>query len=323
MTSRKTEKNMSDIQVLIFSPASYATGGVELLHQLCSEIDKYDGIDAKMYYYNGQGNRNPQPEEYKKYNCRWQTEIGPNYDGVVIFPEILANSVTDPRYSKCKKVIFWESVDNYFKFCRPKDYFLFTREQDTIHLSQSYYASGFLLDIGIDSLYVGDYINEDFLEPYDEQKREPIVLYNPAKGMKFTQKIIEYVGNVVDFVPIRNMTRAEAIDLMRKSKAYIDFGDHPGKDRLPREAAMCGCCIITGRNGAAGNEFDIPIGDFNKFTRWEQSLPHIRNRIIDVVVNYDLNYTHYEEYRDTIRNERQRFEQSCWSFAEQLKRGTI
>jgi len=42
-------------------------------------------------------------------------------------------------------------------------------------------------------------------------------------------------------------------------KLYVDFGKHPGKDRMPREAAVHGCCIITGRRGAAGNPFDIPI----------------------------------------------------------------
>lgn len=29
---------------------------------------------------------------------------------------------------------------------------------------------------------------------------------------------------------------------MRKAKVYIDFGFHPGKDRIPREAVMCGAC---------------------------------------------------------------------------------
>ena len=30
-------------------------------------------------------------------------------------------------------------------------------------------------------------------------------------------------------------------------KLYIDFGGFPGKDRLPREAVMHDCCIITGK----------------------------------------------------------------------------
>ena len=31
----------------------------------------------------------------------------------------------------------------------------------------------------------------------------------------------------------------------------VDLGHHPGKDRLPREAALAGCVTVVGRAGAA------------------------------------------------------------------------
>ena len=36
-------------------------------------------------------------------------------------------------------------------------------------------------------------------------------------------------------------------------------------NRIPREAAMCGCCVITNRNGSAANNVDVQIADKYKF----------------------------------------------------------
>ena len=46
---------------------------------------------------------------------------------------------------------------------------------------------------------------------------------------------------------------------------YIDFGPHPGMDRLPREAALAGCVVITNREGAAGFNEDVPLPSEFKF----------------------------------------------------------
>ena len=39
----------------------------------------------------------------------------------------------------------------------------------------------------------------------------------------------------------------------------MDFGFHPGQDRLPREAALLKNCIITNREGSAAFYKDVPI----------------------------------------------------------------
>ena len=41
-------------------------------------------------------------------------------------------------------------------------------------------------------------------------------------------------------------------------QVYIDFGHHPGQDRLPREAVQCGCVVITGTRGS-GNQINTYI----------------------------------------------------------------
>ena len=64
---------------------------------------------------------------------------------------------------------------------------------------------------------------------------------------------------------IENMSTEEVAELLNRSKVYIDFGNHPGKDRFPREAAISGCCIITGQRGAAANDIDVMIPRSYKF----------------------------------------------------------
>lgn len=88
---------------------------------------------------------------------------------------------------------------------------------------------------------------------------------------------------------------------MRSSKLYIDFGNHPGKDRMPREAAICGCCIITGKRGAAANDVDIKIPSQYKISDSDISL--IADRIKYVLKNYEDLTSDFDSYRDKIRHE--------------------
>jgi hypothetical protein len=53
------------------------------------------------------------------------------------------------------------------------------------------------------------------------------------------------------------------------SLQYIDFGPHPGMDRLPREATLARCVVITNREGAANFEEDVPLPSEFKFAQFD------------------------------------------------------
>jgi hypothetical protein len=102
--------------------------------------------------------------------------------------------------------------------------------------------------------------------------RDIDVVYNPAKGIHYTNEIIRRAGQTLQIVPIGKglngqvrMTNHEVTNLLRRAKVYIDFGPHPGMDRLPREAALAGCIVITNRDGAAGYDVDVPLPNEFKF----------------------------------------------------------
>jgi hypothetical protein len=104
------------------------------------------------------------------------------------------------------------------------------------------------------------------------------------------------------------MTQDQIIDLCKTSKVYIDFGNHPGKDRFPREAAHLGCIIITGKKGSAKFHEDVMIPEKFKFADNEKNIPNIVNEIKNVFLNYNDIVAKYNDYRNMIKNEENIFE---------------
>lgn len=212
---------------------------------------------------------------------------------------------------KVSKEYVSEILDRNFEKCLDINYI----EQHILkdvnyHLCQSYYAADFLKRINIDEKsvsYLSDYLNKDFLcKKVDISQKENLVAYNPQKGEKFTKNIISFATDI-QFVPIVNMTREEVINTLEKVKVYIDFGNHPGKDRIPREAAILGCCVITGKKGSAKYREDLPIPDSYKFEDDENSIPDIVAKIKDCFVNFEERYKDFENYRQFIKNEPAKF----------------
>lgn len=182
--------------------------------------------------------------------------------------------------------------------------------QANLHLVQSEYAKVHLLKAGINKdavCYMSDYLNEFFLkETFKIEKKEDVVVYNPAKGYNFTRKIMKYIPDI-KFIPLVNMTREQVIEILKKAKIYIDFGNHPGKDRLPRETAILGCCVITGKKGSAAYSEDVPISEEYKFDDKKENIPRIKEKIRDCIKNYYEKYKDFDEYRKTIKKEPERF----------------
>ena len=112
-------------------------------------------------------------------------------------------------------------------------------QQDIVHLVQSEYAYDHCKYIGIPQnsiKFLGDYLRDEFLDnalrPCEIQKQN-MVTYNPKKGMEFTKKIISLAPEI-EWVPLIGLSTEEMSLLLKSAKVYIDFGDHPGMDRIPR-----------------------------------------------------------------------------------------
>lgn len=308
--------------IYIICPTHIATGGTELLHQLHFELTSI-GVKSSMFYV---GKLEGSPVEKKfshKYNPIIASNIIDDYKNIIICSE--THFARMFKYKKIKKVCWRLSVDNFCGLVKKgeplskkiKHYLIFVyfkyHAKKYIHLVQSEYARRFVhltFHIHNSSIYtLSDYLNDDYLN-FDSSKesfaKEKQILYNPRKGLEFTMKIIALLPNI-KWIPLQGYSNFELKNLYLHSKLYIDFGNHPGKDRIPREAAICGCCIITGKDGAAENDIDIPINPEYKFSANEENLNDIKNRILECLNNYDLCSQDFISYRKIILNEKKEF----------------
>lgn len=166
------------------------------------------------------------------------------------------------------------------------------------HFCQSHYAFQWLQKFNINNkTMLTDFFDDHILNiDFDNFNKENIIVYNPSKGMSFTRHLLKKYNNFV-FIPIRNLNKEGVINLLKKSKIYIDFGNHPGRDRLPREAALCGCCIITSKRGSADYYEDVPIPNHYKFSDTYNNIDNIQILINDILLNYDFHVKEFQEYR--------------------------
>ncbi len=322
-------KITNDTKVFVVCPAYVKTGGTELLHQLVDGLRSLK-INAKIYYVGVlEDNTQYMPNDFLKYNIDYVSTID-NSDNKS--HNVLLTSETETKYiykyKEMQHVIWWLSVDFYFikitntpnpvlrllktikAYLQSGRRFHFGKDRNEItHLAQSYYAIEFLKGRNIDNIeYLSDYINDIYFEEKPSIKREDIIAYNPRKGINVTKQLIGTSDK--KFIPLVDMTTAEIREMLYKSKVYIDFGNHPGKDRIPREAAMCGCCVIVGKNGAAKNEFDVSIPDGYKFDN--ESISEINDCIEDCLVNYDIRIRDFDTYRNMIKGEKDLFKRRVY-----------
>ena len=210
-----------------------------------------------------------------------------------------------------KMISFYHSVGGIIKG-RISNYKDEIKNAD-FHLFQSYYAENFLKENGITKdkmAYLSDYINDLYVERSNKalaHTRKNVVLYNPKKGYRYTQKIIKQSPSWVKWVPLINMTNQEVYENLISGKVYIDFGNHPGKDRFPREAAISGCCILTDKKGSAAYYKDVPIPEEYKFEDKSQNIDQIIEKIIFCMKNYSTAIDDFEEYRKYIKQEKHIF----------------
>lgn len=172
------------------------------------------------------------------------------------------------------------------------------------NLCQSFYAEDFLKGKGLQNIYfMGDFTEQKILSArFDVKKKKNIVLYSPAKGINFTRKIIS-AGKDIIFIPLIGYTRQQLTDLLETAKVYIDFGNHPGRDRIPREAAMYGCCILTSLRGSAKYYQDIPISSEYKFINSDDNVPIIIKKIHQIFNDYEKQVIEFDNYRSFVVEE--------------------
>ena len=306
--------NDSQQKIFVLAPANVVTGGAELLHQLVDVINR-NGGNAYIVYSQSEA---AIPTDYAKYSIMIADEVEDSPFNIIILNEGNFDAANDIKQAKI--VLWWLSVDNFFhcnkKKLRLSDIWKFDKRmfwkqfwnrirrvrmrhkvsleglkrnsQVIANCYQSEYAHDFLTKSGFSLLKpLGDYIDIEYCENFGDFEKEDAIAYNPKKGFEFTKKLIASAPDLV-WRPIMGLNRKGVIELLKRCKVYIDFGNHPGKDRLPREAALCKCVIMTGLRGSAAYYEDVPISKSYKINQYQVKVNDVVGKIKQSMKDYAM-----------------------------------
>ena len=299
-------------KLIILCKGDSVTGGSELVHQFCHELNSLS-LDSSIAYY-PLSEKYLVPEEYSIYDVKL-SKLEDEHDNIIMLPEVATKFAY--KIKTAKIAIWWLSVDNYYRKKGDnliKDSVKYYKDllrlrlvplmlmKNYFHFVQSSYAKDHLSMRGLESEFLSDYLNPIHFNQSSKIK-EDIILYNPVKGAKITKGLIS-ANRDFTFIPLEKLSNIQVQDLFKRAKVYIDFGNHPGKDRMPREAAMADCCIITGKRGSANNSIDVPIPQKYKFDD-SKSVDNsmFRQIVLDIFSDYQKNVLNFSKYKDIIKNE--------------------
>ena len=102
-------------QIYIVAPPYTASGGPELLHQLCAILNQ-KGFHAFMFYREklkkSQIYEKPVPERFLHYNTPFIAEIEDSKENLLIVPETITRPLIE--YKNIQKCEWWLAANNYF-----------------------------------------------------------------------------------------------------------------------------------------------------------------------------------------------------------------
>jgi hypothetical protein len=307
------------------------TGGPEAQHQLVDTL-VHQGCDASILYWPPDGSWDV-PDCYRTYETPVVRLAEMKAGSVVVLPETMVGLAR--HFSTHRLFIWWLSVDNYLgrvadssygRLLQRATHGLHTRRSAEGmkplegvkiegHLAQSWYATQFLGARGLASMPLSDYTSTNATprSAVPNVKSQLRVALNGNKGVRLAERFIE-LDRHNTYTFIRNFSRQEVSELLANVDVYIDFGTHPGKDRLPREAANAGCVVFVRRAGAAINDVDVPLPKGFKFDDDRRSQRGLVETLGHCRSNFSDSYDAQDTYRLWIADERSRFtiEVSDW-----------
>lgn len=252
------------MSIYILALHGVTTGGPEATHQLSDALIE-QGFDARLVYFTWPDLKDGVPSELPRYTgwaeeyAHYKAELArtlPDEEGaVIVLPETCCHLV--PHWKRAKVLVWWLSVDNAFLSLGHVN-LNYLRAPNVYHASQSRYAETFTQALQLNSLgMLSDYTVDltQYATPLPMAERPKIVAFNAR-----ADKVIADIGAIADemakldpeirCIAIAGMSREEIAAVFANARVYVDLGNFPGKDRLPREALSMGCATLVSAAGA-------------------------------------------------------------------------
>ncbi|TNM59453.1 hypothetical protein FHN55_20690 [Streptomyces sp. NP160] len=318
----------------VLYPRGFRSGGPEALHQLVHTLRGL-GADASLVPEPGTEDV-PRHPAYGHYDAPEAARVADVPGSVVIAPEKALRQLA--RYRHAQTYCWWLSIDMATpwrehrrrhdlwspdgRLVEPSlrwrakaaarhaalhlrgDY----RQLATVrHLAQSEYARAYLYArADVLATVVGDWTPLDGLDDTDPPGGRSTVTYNPAKAREAVEALRLRVPEV-EFVALEGMTREQLVAELRRSLVYLDLGYHPGKDRMPREAALCGAVTVVARRGSGAFHADVPLPWEHKVSPEGDFVGNAARVLRRVLAAPAEARAMQDPYRAVIRDEERRF----------------
>ena len=164
----------------------------------------------------------------------------------------------------------------------------------------------------LENISAGSVNSEKLIVIFQSASKNKINLKNKKNYICYSNKSNDFIKKIEKFTKVKmiklsGFNNSQLINIYKKTKIYLDFGYHPGKDRMPREAAIFNNCIITNKRGSAKNKYDIPINEKYKFEENYSSLSKIKTQILKIFKDYKNELKNFEPYKKKIINEKNSF----------------
>ncbi len=326
--------------IVICCPGNALTGGVNSLHNLCKAL-MASGFNAYMYYVNADETKlkNYQITSYKINRIY---HLNDSSDTLVVVPETMVTLAL--QLKKAKKVVYWLALNYFFKkptwrfpfslklfrkliSCRSYDGYSsgilettkrrlneFSKSHldmwngDVIHLSNSNFVANYCRKKGSPHTYVlHNPIREEF---YNHQpnfnNREKLILFGPKTPKFIIWRMRKYLPEF-SIVRIRKTPFEQVVELMSKAVVFAEFGNSPGRDRMPREAVMMGCNIFMNTRGAAAFEDDFNIPRKYTIPDSPGNIKYILQQLTNCALNYHDHIGDFDNFRNQLREEKRDF----------------
>lgn len=319
----------------VYYPRGLATGGPEALHQLVDSLRR-QGQDAFLVPVPGTEDA-PRAERYAHYDAPEAPAVVDAPGNAVVVPETQALLLRGLAHAQ--PFVWWLSIDYAPRFVieraqkstlplertpmsRPPLIWArhlkralrgVTTGEDAVlaragHLVQSHYAWNHVFaHLGRVGTILSDYTPLDFPASVTVEGRALRITYNPAKSAALMREFSRRWPGI-ELLPLRGMTRDEVADALRTSLIYLDLGTHPGKDRMPREAAAMGSIVLVARRGAGANDVDVPLPWEHKVDVAPDVVAAAHTAIERVLADPAAALAAQEPYRAAIRRERDVFD---------------
>lgn len=183
--------------------------------------------------------------------------------------------------------------------------------------TQSYYGQGFIKSqLGRDSFKITDY-PRPMPSVSHLAKQRNVVAFNGAKGKWKLQELQPLLPDV-EFRAIEGMNYEQVCEALAQASLYVELGHLPGRDRLPREAALAGTPTVMLARGAGFCWKDFPIGEKYRIpytVDWAQVMaPVIREALTDPS---EITTTQ-TSFREWVEGEKARYERAIDQWVERL-----